>query len=59
MTFDRHWLGDLALAVLFALSLVALARPQATPTDARASAPSVKVGTADRLPGEGRISLLG
>jgi multidrug efflux pump subunit AcrA (membrane-fusion protein) len=58
MTFDRHWLGDLALAVLFALSLVALAQPQATPAEAR-SAPSVKVGTADRLPGEGRISLLG
>ncbi|MFL6763027.1 MAG: hypothetical protein ACJ8EH_02030 [Sphingomicrobium sp.] len=59
MTIDRHWLGDVALAVLFALSLVALAQPQAHTDQDRSPAASVKVTTADRLPGDGRISLLG
>ena len=59
MTVDRHWLGDVALAVLFSLSLVALAQPQAHTDQDHSSAASVKVTTADRLPGNGRISLLG
>jgi len=57
MTVDRHWLGDVALAVLFALSLVALARPRTD--ENHSAAASVKVATADRLTGNGRISLLG
>ena len=56
---DRHWLGDIALAVLLALPLVSLARPQAVPHKQTAAHAAVKVATADRLPGNGRIGLLG
>jgi hypothetical protein len=55
---DRQWLGDLSLAVLLALPLAALAWPQ--PTIPHRTAPAAaKVAVADRLPGNGRISLLG
>ena len=54
---DRHWLGDLSLAVLIALPLVALAWP--TPSAPNAPSSAVSVGQPDRLPGNGRISLLG
>ena len=55
---DRQWLGDLSLAVLLALPLAALARPQPT-IPHRTSSAAAKVAVADRLPGNGRISLLG
>jgi hypothetical protein len=55
--FDRHWLGDLALAVLLVLPLTGLAslRPAPHQTASR-SAPTVR--TADLSP-IGRIGLLG
>ena len=56
--FDRHWLGDLALAVLLTLPLVGLARSYSPPQQEIAKPAAVSVATADRLP-SGRISLLG
>lgn len=56
---DRRWLGDLSLAILVALPLVALAWPQAEMPKSSTSAPALSVGQTDRLPGNGRISLLG
>ena len=53
---DRQWFGDLSVAVLLALPLLAFARPpvhhhpSATPA-------AVKIATADRVPGSGRIGL--
>jgi hypothetical protein len=59
MAANRHWLGDLGLAVLLALPLVSLARPPAPKHQAVAAPIAAKLTTADRLPGNGRISLLG
>ena len=56
---DRHWLGDIGLAVLLALPLVTLTRPAAVPHKQIATPAAAKVAIADRLPGNGRISLLG
>lgn len=56
---DRRWLGDLSLAIFVALPLVALAWPQAQAPRSSSSAPALSVGQPDRLPGNGRISLLG
>jgi hypothetical protein len=56
--FDRHWFGDLSLAVLIALPLVALARLESAPPKS-IFAPSATVSQTDRVPGNGRISLLG
>ena len=56
---DRHWLGDISLAVLLALPVVALARPQPVDHKQTVSPPAAKVAVADRLPGNGRVSLLG
>jgi hypothetical protein len=56
---DRRWLGDLSLAVLVALPLVALAWPQAEVPKSSISSPALSVGQTDRAPGNGRISLLG
>jgi hypothetical protein len=56
---DRHWLGDISLAVLLALPAVALVRPAAVDHKQTASPPAAKIAIADRLPGNGRISLLG
>jgi len=56
---DRHWLGDIALAVLLALPLVAIAHPAPTVPAHMTTPAAAKVATADRLPGNGRISLLG
>ena len=56
---DRHWLGDLSLAVLLALPLVALAHPQPVLHKQTAAPIGAKVATADRLPGYGRIGLFG
>jgi hypothetical protein len=36
----RHWLGDVALAVLIAVPTAVLARPDASPHRHRASAPA-------------------
>ena len=53
---DRQWLGDLSLAVLLALPLLALARPQ--PVVHKTAAPAaVNLASADRVPTAGRISL--
>ena len=54
---DRHWLGDLSLAILVALPLVALAGPTCKAQlrlVARSQHPA-----GDRLPGNGQIGLLG
>jgi hypothetical protein len=54
----RHWLGDLALAVLLAVPPVALSQPQ--PLDRHAFvAPAANDSAPARVPGNGRISLLG
>jgi len=56
---DRHWLGDLSLAVLLVLPLLALARPHASETKAFAATHAGKVAVVDRVPGNGRIGLFG
>jgi hypothetical protein len=56
--FDRHWLGDIALAVLLVLPLAGLARAQPIIHHPAAATHAVSITTADRLP-EGRVSLLG
>jgi hypothetical protein len=56
--FDRHWLGDIALAVLLVLPLAGLARAQPITPHPAATTHAVSITTADRSP-EGRISLLG
>ena len=55
--YDRHWFGDLALAVLLTLPLVGLARSYAPPNHQSIQAVAVSA-SADRLP-SGRIGLLG
>lgn len=55
---DRQWLGDLSLAVLIALPLVVLARPTPVHHKIVATPAAAKIATADRVPGNGRISLL-
>ena len=56
---DRRWFGDLSLAILVALPLVAMAWPQNEVPNSSASSPALSVGQSDRLPGNGRISLFG
>ena len=56
---NRHWLGDIGLAVLLALPLVAIARPAPAAHKQISTPAAAKLATADRLPGNGRISLLG
>ena len=57
--FDRHAVGDLALAVLLAVPLAALAKSQPAPHHHQtASAAAVHIAAADRTPA-GRMSLLG
>jgi hypothetical protein len=56
---DRHWVGDLSLAVLLALPLAALALPQ---TSLHKAAPAHVAGSASLagdLAAHGRIGLLG
>jgi hypothetical protein len=55
----RHWLRDIGLAILLALSLVAFARPQVPVRGAATTPAAAKLAVADRVPGDGRISLLG
>ncbi|MEA3058718.1 MAG: hypothetical protein QOE50_130, partial [Sphingomonadales bacterium] len=54
----RHWLGDIALAVLLVLPLAGLARTQPITRHHVAKTDAVSITTADRSP-EGRISLFG
>ena len=56
---DRHWLGDLALAILVVLAPIALARPLVSDHQQRVTPAAAKLAAADRLPGNGRIGLLG
>jgi len=54
---DRHWFGDVSLAILLALPLAALAQPLAS---IRNPAPAaVHLSTSGAVPSAGRISLLG
>ena len=56
---DRHFLGDVGLAVLLAFPTLALARPQPTVSpQASAAAPlSEKAAVAERTPVERRFNL--
>ena len=54
----RHWLGDFALAILLALPLAVLARPQTVPNQNVSTAVGMKIAGSDSLAGTGRISLL-
>jgi hypothetical protein len=56
--FDRHWLGDVALAVLLMLPVMSFARSHPNSEQQSAQAAAISVAAADRLP-SGRISLLG
>jgi len=53
---DRHWVGDVSLAILLALPLAALAQPLA---NTRNPAPAaVHLSLCGGMPAAGRISLL-
>jgi hypothetical protein len=56
--FDRHWFGDLALAVLLVMPLPALVSPQAASQLGHPSNPRSATLAAQHLP-TGRISLFG
>ena len=53
-----RWLADMSLALLLAMPLLLLAGIEA-PAQKHASPDAAKVITSDRVPGDGRISLLG
>jgi len=59
--FDRHWIGDVGLAVLLAAPTVALSKPQ--PADTKrtgAEAPVVaQAALADQSPADKRFTLSG
>ena len=55
---DRHYFGDLALAVLLALPLAGLAKPQTVVHQQLAKPAAISTAAADRAPG-GRISVFG
>ncbi len=55
--FDRHWLGDLALAVLLVLPMTGLARSR--PVGQQTAPKSSAILTAASLSPSGRIGLLG
>ena len=55
---NRHWLGDLSLAVLLALPLAALAQPRANIGNDHTSV-GAQVPAASPVSSHGRISLLG
>jgi hypothetical protein len=55
---DRQYFGDLALAVLLALPLGGLAKPQNLVHHQVAKPAAISTASADRSP-DGRISLLG
>ena len=56
--FDRHWLGDIALAVLVALPLIGLAKPQPVSKHPTVSTYSLSVPSTARTPG-GRLGVMG
>jgi len=58
---DRHWVGDMSLAVLLALPLAALAsaQPNVSLNKPVAAAAAGKLTVANTVPSNGRISLLG
>jgi hypothetical protein len=57
---DRHWLGDLARAVLLALPLAMLARPAAaTISNNGISSHGVQAASMRATPASGRMSVLG
>ena len=56
---DRHWLGDVSLAILLALPLAALVQPVASLHKPSPSVAAVKLTVAGGVPGSGRVSLLG
>jgi hypothetical protein len=55
---DRNYFGDLALAVLLALPLAGLAKPQTIVHHQLAKPAAISIASADRAP-EGRISVFG
>ena len=55
---DRQLFGDISLAVLLALPLLALAKPAPVHHQPTTTPQAAKVATADRLPGSGRIGIL-
>jgi len=56
---DRQLFGDLSVAVLLALPLLAFARPSPVHHHHQTATPvAAKVATADRVPGNGRIGIL-
>jgi hypothetical protein len=58
MMIDRHFIGDVGLAVLLAFPTMALARPQPFQAHTGAAAPLLeKAAVADRTPVEQRYSL--
>ena len=54
---DRHWFGDVSLAILLALPFVAFAQPRATVHKATVSPAQHSLATTTAS--NGRISLLG
>jgi hypothetical protein len=56
---DRHWPGDVSLAILLALPFVAFAQPHATSHKPASTASPVQLSVASAAPSNGRISLLG
>jgi hypothetical protein len=54
---DRHWMGDVSLAILLALPFVAFAQPRATVQQGKLS--STQHSLVSKAPSNGRISLLG
>jgi hypothetical protein len=55
---DRHYFGDLALAVLLALPLAGLAKPPTVIHHQIANPAAISTASAIRAPG-GRVSLFG
>jgi hypothetical protein len=56
---NRHWLGDLSLAILLALPLAALAQPRASSGNRDRLVTAAQVPAASPVSSHGRISLLG
>lgn len=56
---DRHWLPDFTLAIVLALPLLGVAGAGATAQKGASVPAAAKVTFVERLPGTGRISLLG
>ena len=59
MTTDRHWLGDLSVAVLLVLPTAALARAEAPASPNRIAAPGPHAAAPAVGPIAGRVGLLG